>query len=449
MNALLAANLRAVKRSVRGGPEAMRLLAGWAGRHLQPPPAAPRPGTLTAVAPRVFTGAGPRHPIVVATPDDGHYLTTFFDVDPFSPSGRYLAVTRVPFINRIPLPGDVAHVCVVDLIERTCRVIHETRGWGAQLGANVQWGADDETLFCNDVVDGQATGVRLSRRGGREAVLGGPVFGLDPDRRFSYSGNIALINALIPGYGVPDPIVGRVRQRERRSGAEGIWRTDLATGGSELLVSLADLVPQLREQEEIGRGTYYVFNVKVNRQNSRLLAVLFSRDVPMRGGAPVQLVTMNIDGRNPRVALPDRLWRRGGHHPNWMPDGDTILMNLRHDGRTMAFVRLRYDGSALEVVAPGVKGSGHPSVNPAGTHLLTDAYVSEGFTGRDGAVPLRLVRLADGVESEIARIQTNRLTGPRRIDPHPVWSVDGRRIAFNGVVGGRRQVMIADMAGLA
>src|SRR5690606_1601914 len=117
------------------------------------------------------------------------------------------------------------------------------------------------------------------------------------------------------------------------------------------------------EQEELLRGRYYVFNVKVDPTNSRLFAILFSRDIPGRSGRHVQLVTMKLDGSDDSLAMPDRLWRKGGHHPNWMPDGRNILMNLKLDGRNMSFVQFDYRGENISVVAPGHKGSGHPSLH--------------------------------------------------------------------------------------
>jgi hypothetical protein len=63
------------------------------------------------------------------TPDDGFYLQTFYDVCPFSPSGRYLAVTRLPFQNRQPNLGDTADVCIVDLESRTIETVYTTKGW--------------------------------------------------------------------------------------------------------------------------------------------------------------------------------------------------------------------------------------------------------------------------------------------------------------------------------
>lgn len=445
---LAIANLKAVKRSVKEVPDQFRATFGYVSRRIT---AAPHfcPLGIGIDSPSRPFQSDPATPVRVVSPSDGHFMTTFFDVDAFSPSGRYLAATQVPFVNRIPIPGDAARVCVIDLEEQTCRALYETRGWGAQLGANVQWGADDDTLFCNDVRGGRGTGVSISRASGTARYLDGPVYGTTPDRRFSFSADLSLVNAIIPGYGVPDPLLGKRRQTERVSTQEGIWRTDLESGKTELFMSLSDIVSQLPDQQSVAGGRYYVFNVKVNRQGTRLFAVLFSRKVPLRGGWPTQLVTMNIDGSGVRLAMPDRLWRIGGHHPSWTADGDHILMNLRLDGKRMAFVKFRFDGSNLQAIAPGHKGSGHPSLRPTDErYLLTDSYVSEGFKAADGSVPLRLIDLQSNEERAICRVDTRQLDGPRRIDPHPVWERSGQRIAFNASIDGYRQVLVAGTTGL-
>lgn len=441
-------NLKALRKSAKQSREVVRIAAGLTVRRFDPANGPVPVGRSTPALRRPYrTGQYPVQSDIV-TPPDGNFMSTFFDVNPFSPSGRFLAVTQVPFIWRVPYPGDVAQVCVVDLADQTSTVIYNTTGWGAQLGANVQWGASDDELYCNDVVDGVARGVVLHRSGQGPRVLDGTVFAVAPDHRFTYSGNLHLINAGIPGYGVPEPVLSPLRQRGGASVSEGVWRTDLDTGKSELFLPLSDIVAALPGQDEFAGGNYYVFNVKVNAQNTRLMMVIFTRNAPGRGGWPPQLVTCDIDGSNIRLAVPDRLWRVGGHHPNWAPDGDHIVMNLRPRGSSMQFVRFRYDGTELTVLAPGHKGGGHPSLNAAQTHLLTDAYVSEGLTDKDGEVPIRLIDLASNVETELARVFTRRLDGPRRIDPHPVWSPSGTRICFNGVVSGKRQVFVADVSSL-
>ena len=106
------------------------------------------------------------------TPGNTGYIHRYYDSSPFSPSGRYVAVTRLPFEDHQPQRGEVAEIAVIDLATGDTRTVAETRGWDVQLGAQLQWGADDRTLLFNDLESG--TGCRTGcgstcRRAGRVA----------------------------------------------------------------------------------------------------------------------------------------------------------------------------------------------------------------------------------------------------------------------------------------
>ena len=103
-------------------------------------------------------------PVTRVTPKDGFYVFTYFDVCPFSPSQRYLATTRLPQ-DRVPVLGQTADVCVIDLQEQAIRTVYRTKSWGFQTGALLNWGATDQRLYTNDVIDGEA--VRADRYGVR------------------------------------------------------------------------------------------------------------------------------------------------------------------------------------------------------------------------------------------------------------------------------------------
>jgi hypothetical protein len=373
-------------------------------------------------------------------------MTTFFDVPAVSPSGRYLALTRVPFLWRRPLPGDLATVYVVDRTDRVARAVYHTSGWGTQLGAGVQWGRTDDDLFCNDVIDGVPRGVRLDRRGGATRVLDGTIYGLPRSGAVSYSPDLRRINEMIPGYGVPDPLFPPRRAKSYADANEGIWRTDLETGKRDLLVSLETLLTAAHAAEPVSGGRWSVFHVKPNPQGTRCFAILFGRDVPGRFGTLTQLVTLDTDGMNIRLALPDATWRHGGHHPNWTQDGERIVMNLRAPGERMRFVSFRPDGTSMRTIAQGHPGSGHPSLNAAETMLLADAYAAEGFANGAGEVPIRLIQLATGAEIAAHWVRTKRTLGPRRVDPHPVWTPGQDAFHVNAVVGGHRQVLSAEIS---
>ena len=443
---LILNNLKGIKRKVKEIPEfcraALSVFDGDRYTKMPEPIGVPIDFVMSS-----YDESLSAFPVIIATPPGEHYMATFFDVNPLSPDGNQLCVTKVPFIHRIPVPDDLASVCVIDLNASTCKTIYKTVGWGAQLGANVQWVANN-VVACNDFIKGVSRGIVINTVSLDSKVLDGCVYGLDPAKSFSYSGNLEFINAIIPGYGVPDPIIRKKRQKIKISSEEGIWKTDLESGKSTLLVSIKDIVSKLPMQESLEGGTYYVFNTKVSADGCKLFSVLFSRNIPFRAGWAVQLVTMDIDGTNIKLAMPDNLWSKGGHHPNWCESDGQLIMNLKLNGREMEFVKFDSSGGNLRAIGGGSKGSGHPSISPNGRYLLTDAYISDGFTDQSGLVPIRLIDLENNKEIEVCRIYTNKMDGPRRVDPHPVWIDGGSRIAFNAVINGFRQVLIADLSGL-
>lgn len=443
---LVKQNLRMIKRLAKSIPDTARAAIGvWTQKWQRSPWESDPVGKLETSPIRNYDSTIDGVQVKTVTPPNGHYMTTFFDVCPFSPSGNLIAVTRVPFINRVPVPGDKALVCVIDLRTGETKTVHETSGWGAQLGANVQWGSSDRTLFCNDAIAGTAQAVRIDLDSGHRTNLNGPVYGTDPERRYSYSADLRLINALIPGYGIPENPFDKYREPERCSSSNGLWRTDLETGACELVASIHDIVAQLGDQEKLCRGKYFLFNVKVDPTGTRLLLVIFIKEIPGRVGHALQLVTTDLDGKNAQLVVTDSAWRKGGHHPNWNADGSGILMNLKIDGK-MRFVSISPSDGSIVLVGGDAKGSGHPTLHSSGKHILTDSYISEGFKDNHGNVPLRLIDAATGTERSICKIFTKNLDGPRRIDPHPAWDMNHQRIAFNGVVDGFRQVMIADLS---
>lgn len=408
-----------------------------------------------------YTGFEPRVPVRCVTPGLPGCIHRFYDSSPFSPSGRYMALARLPFEDRLPGPGDAAGVVIVDLETGEAETVADTRGWDTQLGAQVQWGGDDRTLLFNDVDTGSWTpfGVRMDPLSGERHRLDGTIYAVAPDGRWSAGPCLRRMLRSQRGYGVVVPD-DRVPSNHGASGSDGIYLTDLSTGATRLLVSIAEIFEQAfpaRDRSKYAGGDFYGFHVKWNPQGTRLLFVL--RWIP-RTWLPwkrkkkhrrLNVITLGPDGSNPRIAVADTIWRQGGNHPNWCPDGEHILMNLNSEGDGLRFARIRYDGTGLETLSRAFRGSGHPTMHRDQGHILTDAYPHEPVAFGDGTVPIRWLDLGTGEETTLARIRTRSDHEDRqvalRVDPHPAWDRDFRRIAFNACPEGRRHVFVAQMEG--
>jgi hypothetical protein len=149
-----------------------------------------------------------------------------------------------------------------------------------------------------------------------------------------------------------------------------------------------------------------------------------------------------------KLAIPNDIWGKGGNHPNWHPDDQHILMNLRLDHADLRLCRFRPDGSDFTVLSDTIYGSGHPSFHDSGRFIITDSYPQEKFATRSGEVPIRLIDLENQTEQNLCFIFTNGRPeiSALRVDPHVVWSRDYTKACFNGASEGRRQIYIADLS---
>jgi len=413
------------------------------------------PAALAQSFPR-YADFAPAIPVRRVTPERAGMIHRFHDTSPFSPSGRYLALTRLAAEDRLPVPGDVADIVVVDLETGEARTVAKTRGADTQLGAQVQWGADDCSLYFNDVDTSawRPFGVRLDPATGERRALGGTVYSVSADGTKAASPCLLRTARTQAGYGVIVP-PEHVPRNVGASATDGLYVTDTTTGASTLLVSIERIVAEAftpSEQAFFSQGAFYGFHTKWNPQATRLMFVL-----RWLAPAPAQVrlnnvITMNADGSGIRRPITDAQWRRGGHHPNWCPDGEHVLMNLNLHGDGLRLISVRHDGADLRALSTTLIGSGHPTLHPDGIHVLTDAYVSEMLAFRDGTTPIRWLDLPGGSETQLVRIRTQAdFTGPRqelRVDSHPAWDREFRRVAFNACPAGSREVFVADLSSL-
>jgi hypothetical protein len=412
-------------------------------------------------------------PVECITPDDGFYLHTFYDICPWSTSQRYFAVTRFAYQQKKPEWGDTAEVCVIDLERRTIKTVYRTKAWGFQLGANLEWSHhSDRYLYTNDIIAGHAVCVRLDLEEGTAKAYAGAKYNLAPDDLSVISPYLMNMNQTQYGYSVPDPPSGRPVPFTRSDMAsQGLWRTDLVKNRRSLWVPFSRFVRHAGADSAFySSAILYLFHSKFNRQNTRVLQVL--RGQVGDKGRNASLFSVGTDGTGLVQCLSREHWNHkarmggSGNHPNWHPDGEHVIMNcvpVWLGYQDMMFCKFRYDGTGFGVLSEKHLGSGHPSVEVTGRYLIADAYPKQKWVvGPDGEMPLRLLDLKTDEERVVCRIandvgghgeqytKTSRLQGGSefKLDPHPTWSRDYSKVAFNGAPAGRRQVFVADLASL-
>jgi hypothetical protein len=290
--------------------------------------------------------------------------------------------------------------------------------------------------------------MRLDWQAGKAEELAGPVYHIAPDESAAISFDLDLINHVQDGYGCVVEPRHKLKLGAGAAKDQGLWCTDLGANRRKLLVSMAEIFEALPDKDNYKGLAFYLFHSKYNPQGTRIIQVVRARDPESEEGKYKHgiLTTFRADGSNVRVALAPQIWKRGGHHPNWMPEGERLLMNVTPED-TLRFCTFRGDGSGFGVVCGKARGSGHPSFDRTARYIFTDSYPSEPVALPGGKVPLRLLDTQGCTEKMICSMFALGAMNPSvlRLDPHPAWHRDGKQVCFNGAPDGRRQVFIADL----
>lgn len=401
-----------------------------------------------------------RVPARIVTPGEGRTMHHFFDKSPISPSGRIVALLRIPYEDRRAQPGDAAEVVLVDLETRKERTVAKTCAWEHQIGACVMWGRDDSELYFNDMRPGEWKPflVRLDPATGARRTYPGGAFCISPDGRQAAGYNLLTVRRMnFYGYGaaVPESVMPTNGPEPED---DGLFVIDLETGERRLLKSIAAFCRETMTAEarrELDGAGSYGFQVKWSPDGEWLLFVVvqaLNDAQPGTGKSRWRRMVFSCrrDGSEPHLALPWREWARGGHHLNFHPDSRRVTMNLMGDDRRLRIKAFDVFGNPPKLFCGDRPGSGHPSVSPDGHYLVTDAYLGERVAYPDGTVPIRLIDLQTLEETEIARVCTvtdeAHRNGELRCDPHPAWSRDGKTIALNAMIGGTRRVVLLDVS---
>lgn len=130
---------------------------------------------------------------------------------------------------------------LIDLHTAEEKVIAETYGWEEQLGANLNWGQDDESLYYNnvDTTTWEPYCERINPLTGQKRRYPGGIYRISPDGRHILSASMERMRRTQRGYGVviPDEYVAR---NEGFSREDGLYITDTGTEERKLLISIHD-----------------------------------------------------------------------------------------------------------------------------------------------------------------------------------------------------------------
>ena len=365
-----------------------------------------------------------------------HHFFGYYEKSPWNASGGLMLAHEADFNDRPPSEADDVAVGVISLKgDGQFHPLARTLAWNWQQGAMLQWHPEDpERLFIhNDRRDGRHVGVVRTTDGREARVYERPIYAVAPDGKCAFSVNFARLQTHRPGYGyagVTDPWAD-----DKAPEDDGIYRIDLQSGRSRLIVSLRSLAGAGPMMSMEGRF-HYINHVQVNPGGTRIAFFHIWRTGDMTW--EVRLYTANPDGSDLRCLVDTG---RVSHY-DWLDDR-RILVWAHRPGVGDRFLLCDERRQEVEVFGGGMlTEDGHCSFSPDRQWVLNDTY-PDGYDMRT----LMLVHFGDQKRIDLARLHSpkRRWWGEIRCDLHPRWSRDGRKICVDSVHDGTRQMYVMDV----
>lgn len=386
-------------------------------------------------------------PIEALTSTPHHHWYGYYDKDEFDVTGQQVLTNEITFEHRSPTAEDQIQVGVVDRGTKKFQRLGKSDAWGWQQGCMLQWrpGSTEEVLW-NDREDGQYVTRILNIKTGKQRTLPKPVYAVAPNGKYAVSADFSRINILRPGYGyqgVPD-----AWGDEKTPEESGIWRVDLSTGETKLIISIAELaaVPHLGESL-LGHWNY-VNHLLVSPDSERFVFLhrwRYDSDKPgerFKRGFKTRMWSAALDGSDRHLFETDQLVS----HFIWR-DPQTLCAWTRPVGKPAGFYTYQDHTSNFEPVgAEAMTRDGHNTYVPGtdGEWILNDSYPD----GKTRLQPLYLYHVPSGKKVVLGGFHSPKVySGEWRCDLHPRCSRDGKTVAIDSPHGGSgRQVWLLDIS---
>ena len=390
-------------------------------------------------------------PIKRITSQPGYHWFAYYDKIQCDPTNRYVLGMRSDFEHRSPRPADTIEIGMVDLHDN-CKWIRlgTSQAWGWQQGCQLQFipGSTDEVLW-NDKADDTFICRIMNIKTGKQRTIPWPIYALSPDGKWAITTDYRRVNDMRPGYGyagIPDPNVNVLAPDN-----SGIWKIDLQTGESQLLISIAQAVqipnPYAIDFDE---AKHWFNHLLVSPDGKRFIFLHRWRYPDAERNAPyggmesfgTRMFTAASDGTDLRIIDPYNytshfIWRDPSH----------ILAWTRIPGRGDGFF-LFEDSQTENIVQVGkevMTVNGHCTYLPGNEWILNDTYPSS-------TTQLQSIYLFH--EPTNTRIPLADMYSPAdykgewRCDTHPRSTADGNFIIIDAPNWDGRQMYILDIRDL-
>lgn len=313
----------------------------------------------------------------------------------------------------------------------------------------LQWipGSKEEIIW-NDVQNGMYISKILNVFTKKERILPKAVYTLSNDGTFALGTEFNRIQKLRPGYGYAGVV--DITENDRHPDSIGIYKMDLNTGASKLLISIDEMAQQPNQDEDLTDYWHWFNHILIAPDDKRFVFLHRWREEKGDGkNKPAsnfitRMVTAAMDGSDRYILDPS------GHtsHFIWKNPRE-ICMWTKPVGKEWGFYVFTDKTDEQEPIGEDIMVvNGHNTyVNGTNSEwILNDTYPQ----GDERLQELYLFHVPTETKVSLGKFyEPEKYKGEVRCDLHPRNSPDGNLVIFDSTHGGDgRQMYMIDISGV-
>ncbi len=368
----------------------------------------------------------------------------YYDVYLFDPTNRLVLANEVDFEGRTPTPEDSIRVGMIDLQDNDRWIeLGSTKAWNWQQGCLLQWVPGTEsTVIWNDREKDRFVARMVDVKTNEKKTLDNPIYALSPDGKYGFYPDFRRLNSTRPGYGycgIDDPNADNPAPDDA-----GIWRNDLSTGKSELIVPFSKLAAIVPPDGGFSKNSKHWFNHLLVAPNGKRFLFLHRWRGETEGKSwCTRLITANIDGSDIFVLNPHRMTS----HLVWR-DPNHVLAWARHPSHGDKFYVFTDKTENVQMVGGDVMTrDGHCTYVPK---TNDDWILYDTYPDKERNQNPNLYNISSGKVVPLGHFfLPKEYNGEWRCDMHPNASRDGKFVTIDSVHENMgRQVYLVDIRGI-
>lgn len=201
----------------------------------------------------------------------------YYDKWQIDPRARYaLGMQTSPNMLRSPTVQDTLEIGTIDLENNNkWTAISHSSAWGWQQGCMLQWipGSSEEVLW-NARMERDFVSIVYNIETGQKRILPKPVYTLSPDGSFGLGIDFARLQVYRPGYGYATE---KPQLTEKAPKDTGIYKIDIKTGNSQLILSYHQIAQLDRPLESVDKNHHWINHLLINPTGTRFVFLNRSR----------------------------------------------------------------------------------------------------------------------------------------------------------------------------